>query len=77
MTALTSETRNSMGLYKNRNPCFGSQGNQQNSSDRNARLSTARSRAGTAGDLFVQKNWLIITVVNIISTAFLVYFTYS
>lgn len=31
MTALTWETMNLMSLYKNKNPCFGSQGNQQNS----------------------------------------------
>jgi len=39
-------------------------------SDRNVRLSTARLRTGTARDLLVQKNWLIITLVNTTSTAF-------
>lgn len=39
-------------------------------SDRNVRLSTARSRTGTTRDLLVQKNWLIIILVNTISTAF-------
>lgn len=46
-------------------------------SDRNVRLSTARSRTGIARDLLVQKNWLIIILVNTISTAFLMYFMYS
>lgn len=45
-------------------------------SERNVRLSTARSRTGIARDL-VQKSWLIIILVNIISTAFLMYFMYS
>lgn len=46
-------------------------------SDRNVRLSTARSGTGTARDILVQKNWLIIIMVNTISTAFLMYFMYS
>lgn len=39
-------------------------------SDRNVWLSTARSRTGTARHFLVQKNWLIITLITTICTAF-------
>lgn len=46
-------------------------------SDRNVRLFTARSRMGTAKHLLIQKNWLIILLVNTTSTAIFMYFMYS
>lgn len=46
-------------------------------SGRNVWLSTARSRAGTARHVQVQKNWLIIILIATICTAFIMYSMYS